>query len=76
MQPQTNEVYPGRETPEPVTSETPLEGLETQALRVWLDSSRAARKAHQANPQRVEQAVRQRVHAAHVEELCAYAAWG
>jgi hypothetical protein len=45
--------------PEPVST-TPLEGLETKVLEVWLQAA-SARKAHQANPERVETAVRQAV---------------
>ena len=62
-------VYTEGDQPEPVTAETPLEGLETTVLAVWKDASPAVRKAHKANPQRVEQAVRQAVHVPLVEEL-------
>ena len=52
--------------PESVT-ETPLEGLETEVLKVWLQTPKV-RKAHQANPTMVEQAVRRAVFDALAEE--------
>lgn len=60
------------ETPEPVTPMTPLMGLETEVLRVWMESSPKLRKAYQSSPQMkqdLESAARLAVHAAHVEEL-------
>lgn len=53
---------------EPVTK-TPLEGIETEVLRVWLEHSPPTRRAHRANPRDVEQAVRNAVNAAHEHEL-------
>lgn len=63
-----NAIYQNGETLEPVSPEHPLEGLETQVLSVWLENSPSLRKAHQANPTRVEEAVRQAVAAALARE--------
>ena len=59
-------IYRDGDQPEPVTT-TPLEGLETKVLEVWLQTP-SVRKAHQGNPERVESAVRQSVFAALREE--------
>jgi hypothetical protein len=53
----------------PVSPEAPLEGLETDVLRVWMENSSNVRKMYQLDPQRVEQAVRDAVQRALVQEL-------
>lgn len=60
-------IYRETDNPEPVTPENPLEGLETEVLKVWSQTP-AVKKAHQQNPQMVETAVRQAVFDALAEE--------
>lgn len=52
-------IYRDGDQPEPLST-TPLEGLETEVLRVWKQTPAAA-KAHQQNPEMVENAVRRAV---------------
>lgn len=55
-----NVIYRDGDQPEPVTPEHPLEGLETEVLRVWKQDPQVA-KAHQQNPSAVESAARRAV---------------
>lgn len=59
------------ETPEPVTEENPLAGLELDVLRIWKENSRKIRALHRSPGGRadVEAAVRAAVREAHVEEM-------
>lgn len=52
-------IYRDGDQPEPLST-TPLEGLETEVLRVWKQTPAAA-TAHQQNPEMVETAVRRAV---------------
>lgn len=61
-------IYRDGDQPEPVTSEHPLQGLETEVLRVWKQTP-AVSKAHQQHPVRVESAVRRAVFDALAQEL-------
>ena len=56
---------------DPVTSENPLQGLELQVLKVWLQNSLDLRRLHQtpAGRPKVERAVRAAVDGAHEAEL-------
>ncbi len=55
-------IYRNGDQPDPVTT-TPLEGLETEVLRVWKQTPNVA-TAHRQNPTEVEQAVREAVFSA------------
>jgi hypothetical protein len=53
-------IYREGQQPDPVTLEHPLEGLETEVLRVW-SQERHVKEALKQNPQAVHEAVRRAV---------------
>lgn len=53
-------IYRETDEPQPVTAENPLQGLETEVLKVWKQTPNVA-KALQENPTSVHSAVRRAV---------------
>ena len=66
--PATSVIWVEGDGPLPVT-EQPLGGLELTVLRVWKENSPNARSAYRQNSRHVEQAVRDSVYRALLEEL-------
>ena len=70
--PPSNLVWTEGQSPNPVTPEHPLVGLETLVLQTWLDNSPPLRQQYEASPANrvsLENAVRGRVEATFAEEL-------